>query len=147
MGEVKQKILFRADGNAAIGLGHIYRSCTLAQIVNGSFKTEFVVRNPSKALRQEIDTCCQSITVLNEGGGIESETNILAGRAGSNDIIVLDGYHFDEQYHSLLKSKTTAEIVCIDDIHKGQYNIDAIINHIGGIKKNEYSGLSETVFF
>jgi UDP-2,4-diacetamido-2,4,6-trideoxy-beta-L-altropyranose hydrolase len=147
MGEVKQKILFRADGNAAIGLGHIYRSCTLAQIVGDSFVTEFFVRNPSAALKQEIEACSQLITVLNEGADKETEIDILVGRAGSNDIIVLDGYHFDEQYRSLLKSKTTAAIVCIDDIHRGQYDVDAVINHIGGIYTSEYTAPVETLFF
>ena len=41
------QILFRVDGNSDIGLGHIYRTLALAEILKDRFDIEFVTKSNS----------------------------------------------------------------------------------------------------
>jgi UDP-2,4-diacetamido-2,4,6-trideoxy-beta-L-altropyranose hydrolase len=140
-------IIFRADGSSAIGLGHIYRSCALAQVLKKSFRTTFATRNPSDDLRNIILGSVEKVAAIESDKSIEEETELLGGMAGKEDIIVLDGYSFTGDYQELLRKKTRAAIVCIDDIHKGYYHADAVINHIGGICIDDYQSVATTAFF
>ncbi len=88
-----------------------------------------------------------SVVALNHDISIEAEMTVLASHSSEKDIIVLDGYHFNGPYQQALKAKTKAAIVCIDDIHKGYYHADAVINHIGGITIDDYESVATTVFF
>jgi UDP-2,4-diacetamido-2,4,6-trideoxy-beta-L-altropyranose hydrolase len=141
------EIIFRADGSTNIGLGHIYRSCALAQILNKSFATTFVTRNPSVDLKNIILSSVNNVVTIEENKNIDDEIEILGKIAGKKDIVVLDGYSFTGDYQEKLKQITNAAIVCIDDIHTGFYHADALINHIGAISIDDYASRATTAFF
>ena len=43
----KKTIVFRADGNSQIGLGHIMRCLALCEILSQDFFLKFAIQNPS----------------------------------------------------------------------------------------------------
>src|SRR5690606_19869813 len=64
-----------------------------------------------------------------------------------DEIIVLDGYHFDTAYQKRVRD-TGASLVYIDDHAEGPFDADAVINHSPGVDIQQYLGKSwETRFF
>ena len=53
---MSKKILFRADGNNEIGLGHVYRCLAIAERLNGKFECYFAIRQPSIELKNAIES-------------------------------------------------------------------------------------------
>jgi hypothetical protein len=49
-----KRLVFRADGNATIGLGHLVRLLALADMLRGLAPGVFVVRDPTPAVGQLI---------------------------------------------------------------------------------------------
>ncbi|MBX2841802.1 MAG: UDP-2,4-diacetamido-2,4,6-trideoxy-beta-L-altropyranose hydrolase [Flammeovirgaceae bacterium] len=135
---VKAKVEIRADGNAEIGLGHIYRCIALGQMLEEEFDICFWVKNPGDAIIKEIENKGFEIKA------IESEQAFLE-ILGRNSIVVLDGYNFDTSYQKEIKNKG-AKLVCIDDIHDKHFVADVIINHAPGVSEKDYSTESYTKF-
>jgi len=48
------------------------------------------------------------------------------------DVVVLDGYNFDEQYQRTL-SQQAHKLVYIDDLVQGQQVANVVINHARGV--------------
>ncbi|MDB5222992.1 MAG: Spore coat polysaccharide biosynthesis protein predicted glycosyltransferase, partial [Chitinophagaceae bacterium] len=47
----KSHILFRADGNSKIGLGHVYRCLAIAERLSEHFNCYFAIRQQSSELK------------------------------------------------------------------------------------------------
>jgi UDP-2,4-diacetamido-2,4,6-trideoxy-beta-L-altropyranose hydrolase len=142
----KPKIYFRADGNAQMGLGHVFRSLALAEMLNENFDCHFVIRNPLPILKTQILAVCNTIIELSETDDFTSEIHQLLSIINKNEIIVLDGYQFVTDYQKTFKNQGI-KIVCIDDIYAYHFVADAVINHAGGIAKTDYSAAEETQFY
>jgi len=131
-----RKVYFRADGDPNIGLGHVIRSCALAEMLKTTFECTFFIRTPSAYLLEEIQKSGCSVRSLEETDHYK-EAIEWAKRLKGDEIIVLDGYAFDTNYQQILK-KTGCPIVCIDDIHAYHFVADVIINH-GTVNSRMYS--------
>ena len=133
-------VIFRTDGNSQIGLGHVIRSCALAQMLNkNGFYCQFVIKDPIQMLINEISNSGSEIIVISTKCTIQSELESIFKLIQNNkDIVVLDGYSFDENYQKTIKSRGV-KLACIDDIHSVHFVADAIINHSGGIDPQLYS--------
>lgn len=134
---IKPKIYFRADGNAQMGLGHVFRSLALAEMLSDTFECHFIIRNPIEVLEQQVLKVCQSIIKVEEATDEIQEAKTLSTTLNPNDIIVLDGYHFDTKYQQIFKNQGL-KVVCLDDIYEYHFVADAIINHAGGVEKKQY---------
>ncbi len=140
------KVYFRADGNAKMGLGHIFRSLALAEMIQRDFECHFITRNQIPSINKEILSTCDGLRIVNSSINNFKEAANLATDLQPNSIIVLDGYHFDTTYQKTFKEKGF-KIVCIDDIYNCQFIADAIINHAGGITPQHYKTLNDTNFY
>ena len=76
-----------------------------------------------------------------------AEAAKISALVGADDIIVLDGYDFNESYQDALISSSKASLVCIDDIHSYPFRADVIINSSGGITPLEYTSHPDTLFY
>lgn len=134
----KPRILFRADGNVQMGLGHLIRSGALAEMLVPGFAPEFVCREiaPEVAARFELS----GFTVHR----IEREIEFLS-MIESTDLVVLDGYKFDLGYQHQVRSKCAA-LVCIDDLLKADCHADLIINQSPGARETAYNALPGAEF-
>lgn len=131
-----EKIVFRADGNNKIGLGHIYRSLALAQILSKDFKCIFVTKCEDSEIF--VPFANAGITVLQNkslGNNLNEEIEYISQLG---DIIVLDGYHFSSEYQAALKYHKK-KLVCIDDIHANHFYADILINHSISATREQYS--------
>lgn len=122
-------ILFRADGNEKIGLGHIMRCLSIAQALrDDGTEARFVAA----------DHRCESIinqkgfecTVFNtDYSDMESELSAFERVIGElkPEIIVIDSYYVTENYLKSIRKQ--AKTVYIDDVLVFAYPVDILINY------------------
>ena len=136
MGENKQKVIIRADGNTQIGLGHTIRSLALADMLKEHFDCTFATRFLSPHIELEVNKVCNNIIKLpeTENDHLEKFLSLLSG----NEIVVLDNYFYSTDYQKSIKDKG-AKLVCIDDIHDKHFVADVVINHAGSSRAEDYS--------
>lgn len=137
------KVIFRADGNSEIGLGHITRSLAIAEMLKNDFNCVFATRCPSLNIKRQIlNTCNDLVKLPFDNNHFRDFLELLCG----DEIVVLDNYFFDTQYQINIKNKG-CKLVCIDDLHDKHFVADAVINHTPGIQPHHYSTESYTKLY
>lgn len=141
-------VLFRADGNSQIGLGHVYRCLAVAARLSQDFNCYLAIRNPSIELKNSI-TGTATLIELDEYETYLEEANALVDIATSYDvrIITLDGYYFNTAYQKVIKEKSKAVLISIDDDQPFHYLSDIVINHAAGIDARKFSKAEYTKLF
>jgi UDP-2,4-diacetamido-2,4,6-trideoxy-beta-L-altropyranose hydrolase len=138
---MSNRIIFRADGDAQIGMGHVMRCLALADMLGESFDRSLAIVQPVPVV-QELITA-KGITLISLKTDDLAELLILIK---DTDVVVLDGYNFDEQYQRTL-SQQAHKLVYIDDLVQGQQVANVVINHAGGITEYDYRAETYTQFF
>jgi len=139
------RILFRADGNGTIGLGHIVRSLALATIVREVAECVLLTCTPSAVIRGLAAQAAVHLLELPALAAQEEANYLLAHVISPTDILVLDGYYFTAHYRACIR-QSHCRLVCIDDLHEGFFPADLIINHSPGIVPTDYRALPSTRF-
>jgi UDP-2,4-diacetamido-2,4,6-trideoxy-beta-L-altropyranose hydrolase len=137
----KKKLVVRVDGNSSLGLGHIYRGLALASMVNSTFDIEFAVRADSAyeiILQHQFPVHKLAISINRL-----DEPYYLMDKYGSDTLLAMDGYAFDETYQKMLKDLNFT-LVYIDDVAQGTQYADLLINHSPGAILLDYSCASTT---
>jgi UDP-2,4-diacetamido-2,4,6-trideoxy-beta-L-altropyranose hydrolase len=144
---LKQRVIFRADGNSRIGLGHVTRSLALAQMLKQEFECLFAIQAPNAELSEQILSICHGIIIL-PSCSVQEERfkHELDAYISEEEIVVLDGYNFETAYQQNVKSKG-AVLVCLDDIHSYPFVADAVINQAGGVDASQYNLASYTKLY
>lgn len=143
---MRKKIYFRADGDVRIGLGHVIRSCALADMLEGEYERHFVIRAPLPALEKEILLSCEALHTLPAGEDTIVEATGWIQALQGNEIVVLDGYHFNTAYQQQIKDKGCL-LVCIDDLQASNFVADVVINHAPGVNNPDYQQTCYTSIF
>src|SRR5690349_19031443 len=91
------KIFFRADGDEKMGLGHIIRSSALAYTISSYFNNILVTRCKIPGVLAEMSDVYDEIIQLPDGDFL-SEAAKVSKIFLNADLIVLDGYFFDDKY-------------------------------------------------
>lgn len=135
--------VLRADGNQHIGLGHIYRSIALANILKDKFDIKIVTK--SNSLLQPINQAEKEVVLIPENTKLIDEPRWFSENFPENTIVVLDGYQFDENYQKKIK-EFNFKLVYIDDLAQCVQHADIVINHSPGVKKSDYRVNCKTYF-
>jgi UDP-2,4-diacetamido-2,4,6-trideoxy-beta-L-altropyranose hydrolase len=133
----KTPVFLRADGSSKIGLGHVHRLLALSEMLYENFDCKFVTREPFEGVRQLMGRTCNEIVEI-EVGNNDDELTLLKTRLRGNEIVVLDGYHFDTRFQQAIKALGSG-LVCIDDLNNQHFVSDLIINPAGNIDARNYS--------
>ena len=134
-----QKIVFRADGNSEIGMGHITRSLALAEMLKDHFDCYFATRYISESVRKDILSICKELIELPKDHHESYFLDLLKGE----ETVVLDNYFFKKKFRQKIQANG-CKIVCIDDLGGDFTYCDLIINHSPIAKKNDYIVDSQT---
>jgi UDP-2,4-diacetamido-2,4,6-trideoxy-beta-L-altropyranose hydrolase len=131
----KERIVFRADGNAAMGLGHLFRSAALASMLGCEYAKILFYRDcPEKVIStltrhfDRVVAVPKSIEELGSEQDVKMFLDYLVDQDTERTIVVLDGYHFKTDYQVGIIDAGFS-VVCIDDIHDCHYPSDLVINH------------------
>lgn len=138
----QKKIIFRADANTKIGLGHVTRSLALAQMLRYDFSCIFATCGSNENQRKEIESICSDIIELPDD---DSHLDYFLSILNGDEIVVLDNYFYNSSYQRAIKHKG-CRLVCIDDIHDREIIADLVINHAPGIKHTDYQVQPYTQF-
>jgi UDP-2,4-diacetamido-2,4,6-trideoxy-beta-L-altropyranose hydrolase len=138
------RIIFRADGNSSIGLGHFVRSLALAEMVQSVAPCWFAVQNPSPSMREMVSQAHVTLWEL-PAQPVANEATYLATHVQSNDVVVLDGYGFDRAYQQAVR-RSGCRLVAIDDLRAWPTEADLVINHSPGITPDMYQAAAYTRF-
>jgi UDP-2,4-diacetamido-2,4,6-trideoxy-beta-L-altropyranose hydrolase len=130
------RIHFRTEGNSVIGYGHIMRCIALAHYFPKAEIHFYGAGDYSEVLRQH---CPQAIFRKLE------RSEDLYDAVSPEEIVVVDGYDFPENYYLKIK-KAGAKLVCIDDPAENFMPADLVINPTPGIRGEDYSSFLFTQF-
>lgn len=133
---MKRRLIFRADGNSQIGVGHVIRSLALAEIIAPHFELLFAIKEPSARLGTQIREHCSNI--LTPPHRAFRDESWLLPHLRPEDLVVLDGYHFSEKDQLMIREKVTA-LIMVDDLPDRHIHADVLISHGAGIKKGYFS--------
>lgn len=118
----KNRIVFRADGNSNIGMGHIMRCLAVASYFDNKYDKLFILNTPSQQIQHVVEQSCSCLNIF-ENHNFKIEEHLL-----QNDIVIIDGYHFNTHYQKTIKQKAKA-LIAIDDLAENHFYCDAILNH------------------
>lgn len=138
-------VIFRADGNSQIGLGHVMRCLAMAEMIIDNFTIKFAIQNPSENVIKLLSVNRISVISLPETIDYQKDLVNFLTVVSKDDIVVLDGYYFTENYQKILKNYCKS-LVYIDDLHAWHQYADIIINHSGSARKSDYSSEPYTEF-
>ena len=119
-------------------MGHVVRCLALADMLKNDFNITFAIQAPSESIVKNIHTVTEMIIHLPQTNDYSVDAVHFTEFLNSNDIVLLDGYHFKTDYQKAIKEKG-CKLVCIDDLHDWHFVADAIINHAEGINESIYS--------
>lgn len=139
---MKQRVIFRADGNSKTGYGHFIRTLGIAGLINDDFECWYATQTPTDYQLQEIKKVCTGIFSLQQG---EKHHEEFLQLIQPGNIVVIDDYNYTTAWQLEIKAKG-CKIIYIDDFNDKQYVCDALINNIPGFsessfKKEDYTKL------
>ena len=134
----RQRIIFRADGNSRIGLGHVVRSLALAHMLRHDFECVFAIQAPSSELQEQIRQVCDGVIILPAcEPGEERFAHELEAYIAEDVIVVLDGYNFTTAYQQNIKRRGS-QLLYIDDLQAFPIPADVVLNQAGGVDAAKY---------
>lgn len=134
-------LVFRADGNSAIGLGHVTRCQALAQALPSAWTLDFVLREPTPALVSQLTAAglrVRPVPPTVPPGLAEAEW--LASQLTPSDVLLLDGYQFSSAYQRVATASGAA-LLCLDDLVTPPHWADAVLNQAGGVAAASYAAV------
>lgn len=128
---MKPAILFRVDAGVQMGVGHVMRCMALAQALHEKGgRAIFVSAGLSSGLRQRLEKEKMEVIAIEcePGSSQDAEKTVKLAEDLNVFWIVLDGYHFSDDYEKILKNSQAHLFVLDDDRHAAHKNADAILN-------------------
>jgi UDP-2,4-diacetamido-2,4,6-trideoxy-beta-L-altropyranose hydrolase len=144
------KIIFRADGNSVIGLGHFFRVLALADLVKEEFECFCAMKTPDEFVKNQIRKTGIGLIEL---GSLDYEKLTesigevpfdLGQHLTGNEIVVLDGYWFSDSYQKKIK-QFGCSLVFIDDVYKEYPYADVIVNHALDVSLSSYKNTTAKI--
>jgi UDP-2,4-diacetamido-2,4,6-trideoxy-beta-L-altropyranose hydrolase len=137
---MKKKIFFRADGNSIIGLGHLYRSFALMEMLQDTFECTFITHENSTTT---VIPASYNLILIPAKTSLAQEAHWLQKTLDTKGVFIADGYHFTSTYQKQIK-QVGFNLIYIDDLTTEHFYADAVINHasivsLEAIKKEIYT--------
>lgn len=124
--------VFRVDESAQVGRGHMSRCRALAEaLMAAGAQVSFYCRDVSVDTKSALQR--RGIRVVE----FRDEEAFL-GRDWSREIVVVDGYQFDEDFWRRLLEAHPWRTVCIDDLRSVRYVADLVICYNEGVDTAQF---------
>lgn len=139
---MSSRIFLRADCNNQIGLGHVYRCLSIAEMLNTNYTCHFLIQDPEPNIKKLISPFAE-VVELPSGISLKEEIMMLSQYVTSSDILIIDSYVIDSNYQSEAKQRVK-KLVSIDDEANIHFYADIVINHASPTMVTHYSKESYT---
>ncbi|MEM7037358.1 MAG: UDP-2,4-diacetamido-2,4,6-trideoxy-beta-L-altropyranose hydrolase [Bacteroidota bacterium] len=134
----QRRVVFRADGGALIGMGHLVRCFALANILRPHFHLTFASMVGDPVVPHLIRPHVDEVITLPICDGQDDAIQTFLGYLRPDDIVVIDDYDYDEAFHRAIIAAPDRRLVYIDDLQAMHMHAHAVINHNGGIQASDY---------
>src|SRR5690606_22671263 len=139
----KKQILFRADGNAKTGLGHLFRLFAIVEMVKDDYDYVYFTKPDSTI---SVIPEYYNYKVLPEHLDLNYEAWWLSEHFNPEETIVIaDGYQFNSVYQKKIKEKGF-QLVYIDDLAREYMYADVVVNHSPHVKETDFKAEPYTTF-
>ena len=138
----KPRIIFRADGDSRIGLGHVFRMAGLAEMLKPFARVElFTISDLQRIPGDQLEVFDAIVHVEEPGGVPDAWIHLIR----SSYTVVTDGYSFHENYQKKI-ALVCHRLVMLDDYHPYSFFADVVINIAVGKVEDAYHGQWYTHF-
>lgn len=129
-------LIFRADGDTQIGLGHLYRCGGLSQILGNKHRRILFTKTlESSEVFATISTFFDEVRFISPNLSTLQERVLF--EEDKAEVVILDGYEFGTDYQKAIKEGGMFKLISIDDLNKDHFYSDVLINHIIGIEEKD----------
>ncbi len=118
----KKKIVFRVDGDRNIGLGHVYRTITLAKRMAFNHDIYFVMDEKKKMGIEKVSEYHFDIRLFSDEKHVKEIISDI-----NPDVVVNDILDTEKEYVKFLKNKGCS-VVNFEDMGEGAEEADVVIN-------------------
>ena len=134
-------IIFRADGNSIIGMGHVMRSMTIAKAVQSRGESVLFVTADSMVDTKLDEAGLNHVSLASDYKDMESEIDALREiiEEYKASIIVVDSYQVTNKYLSEITKLVPS--IYLDDLCNETYPVSALINYNISADLEEYRRL------
>ncbi|MEW6607091.1 MAG: UDP-2,4-diacetamido-2,4,6-trideoxy-beta-L-altropyranose hydrolase [bacterium] len=137
----KDRAIFRTDGGAKIGLGHIRRCLSLAEgLSQKGIQCIFITRDIDPAVGKRIVANNHLVERLPAQADLKKDLSLTINliKKHQPSLVITDSYGIDEHYLEQLK-KLNVTLMSIDDLSKLHFCSDIVLNQNVGAKGDDYS--------
>lgn len=137
-----KKIIFRADGDNTIGLGHLYRIYALIEMFRSNAECLIVCKQSTVSVIPKEYT----YLAIPDSVSLEDEPQWMFEQLKSEAfLIIADGYHFNAVWQKKIK-QLAFKFMYIDDLCRDEMYADIVVNHALNVKSAEYQSQYYTQF-
>ncbi len=137
-------IVFRVDGDANLGLGHVMRCLTLAKVFShAGYDILFICSQSSVSAGQYIESAKFQIAYISQGETAEYDAEQCVSIIKNLDVymIVVDHYQLDERWEKLIWARDT-KLMVIDDLANRNHVCDILLDSSCGRQESDYQILT-----
>jgi len=143
-------LIIRADADVAIGSGHVMRCLALANAwQEHGGEVVFLGRISAEPLRERIVVEGCRLRFLPDSHPDPADLIVvkawLREEHGQPGWVVLDGYHFDADYHDAIRASGWPLLVVDDYAHLSEYHADILLNPNAYAEELSYNTDAETL--
>jgi len=135
-----RSVLFRADGNPQIGLGHVMRCLALAEMLGPTYNRRFAIVQPAPEVVRLMEEKGIAVILLQT-----TDLDEFLGVFETDEVVVVDGYSFTTDFQRAVRQRARA-LVFIDDLVTGHQVADVVVNHAGNLTEYDYKSEPYTQF-
>lgn len=129
-----EMIVFRVDGNSSIGLGHIMRCLSIADVYKKEGYSSLFITSDNELHQMIVDRGHSCLSLDSNYDHMEEDINQLKIEINKRDVetVYVDSYYVTALYLSSMSSfckENNITLVYIDDILAFPYSCDILINY------------------
>lgn len=125
------RVVLRADASAAIGIGHLVRSRTLAEaLIARGWRATLATRDLPIGLDDGLAAAGIEVLRLAGGSSLETEADEIADRLAKDvALVVADHYGLEARWFTAIRRRVpTATLMAIDDLADRPLAVDLVLN-------------------
>ncbi|MEY8204733.1 MAG: UDP-2,4-diacetamido-2,4,6-trideoxy-beta-L-altropyranose hydrolase [Bermanella sp.] len=137
-------IVFRVDGDANLGLGHVMRCLTLARVFKqAGFNILFICSADSAAAGHHIENSQLQIAYLAPAAHAEDDAEQCLLIVQNLDVylLVVDHYRLDRRWEEKMRARP-CKLMVIDDLADRPHSCDFLLDSSYGRQPEEYQALT-----
>jgi UDP-2,4-diacetamido-2,4,6-trideoxy-beta-L-altropyranose hydrolase len=124
-------------------MGHLTRCLALANMLKLDFEISFILRETEEKVIHLIQESTFAYHIISTNTSVSEELAFISSLVEKEDILVLDGYHFDLAYQQEIK-KQHLKLVFIDDLVAFKQVADVVINQALAVAFQDYQKEDDT---